>query len=60
VAEDADALGCASDVARARVIAADGTSADGQIVAYEGALAEGQDERAALAAAVDWIAKAAR
>ncbi len=60
VAEDADALGCAADVARARSIVADGTSADGQIAAFEAALAEGKDERAALAAAVDWIADAAR
>ncbi|MDV0440818.1 carboxylate-amine ligase, partial [Xanthomonas sacchari] len=60
VAEDADALGCAADVARARSIVAEGTSADGQISAYEAALAAGQDERAALAAAVDWIAEAVR
>lgn len=60
VAEDADALGCAADVARARSIVAEGTSADGQIAAFEAALAEGKDERAALAAAVDWIADAAR
>ncbi len=60
VEEDADALGCAAEVARARAIVAEGTSADGQIGAYEAALADGQDERAALAAAVDWIAAAAR
>jgi glutamate---cysteine ligase / carboxylate-amine ligase len=60
VEEDADALGCAADVARARAIVAEGTSADGQITAYEGALAAGQDERAALAAAVDWIVEAVR
>ncbi len=60
VAEDAAALGCTADVARARAIVADGTSADGQVAAYEAALADGKDERAALAAAVDWIAEAAR
>jgi carboxylate-amine ligase len=60
VAEDADALGCAAEVARARTIVADGTSADGQIAAFEAALAGGKDERAALAAAVDWIADTVR
>ncbi|EIZ86016.1 glutamate--cysteine ligase [Methylobacterium sp. GXF4] len=60
VAEDADALGCAADVARARAIVAEGTSADGQVGAFEAALADGKDERAALSAAVDWIADAAR
>jgi glutamate---cysteine ligase / carboxylate-amine ligase len=47
-------------VARARAIVAEGTSADGQIAAFEAALAAGKDERAALAAAVDWIADAVR
>lgn len=60
VAEDADALGCAADVARARAIVAEGTSADGQVGAFEAALTEGKDEHAALASAVDWIADAAR
>nr|NKR04604.1 carboxylate--amine ligase [Escherichia coli] len=60
VEEDADALGCSADVARARAIVAEGTSADGQSAAYEAALADEKDERAALAAAVDWIADAVR
>ncbi|TXN53390.1 carboxylate--amine ligase, partial [Methylobacterium sp. WL18] len=47
-------------VARARAIVTEGTSADGQVGAYEAALADGKDERAALSAAVDWIADAAR
>ncbi|MBE7244300.1 MAG: carboxylate-amine ligase [Actinomycetospora chiangmaiensis] len=55
VAEDAAALGCAAEVARARALVAEGTSADRQIAAYEAARAAGQDDRAALAAAVDWI-----
>ena len=59
-AEDAAALGCAAEVARARAIVAEGTSADGQVAAFEAARAEGRDERAALAAAVDWIADATR
>lgn len=58
IAEDARALGCEGDVARARAIVAEGTSADAQIAAYEAARAAGRDERAALAAAVDWIAGA--
>jgi carboxylate-amine ligase len=58
VAEDAEALGCAAEVARARALVAEGTSADRQIAAYEAARAAGQDDRAALAAAVDWIAGA--
>ncbi|MDP4004576.1 carboxylate-amine ligase [Methylobacterium sp. NEAU K] len=60
VSEDAAALGCTIEVARARAIVAQGTSADEQVAAYEVALAEGRDERAALAAAVDWIAEASR
>ena len=60
VAEDADALGCAADVARARAIVTEGTSANGQVGAFEAALADGKDERAALASAVDWIADASR
>ncbi|MDP4022760.1 carboxylate-amine ligase [Methylobacterium sp. NEAU 140] len=56
VAADAAALGCAAEVARARAIVDDGTSADGQVAAFEAARAGGKDARAALAAVVDWIA----
>jgi carboxylate-amine ligase len=58
IAEDAEALGCTGEVARARAIVAEGTSADHQIAAYEAARAAGQEDFAALAAAVDWIAGA--
>lgn len=58
IAEDAQVLGCERDVARARAIVAEGTSADRQIAAADAARAEGRDERTALAAAVDWIAGA--
>ena len=58
IAEDAQVLGCERDVARARALVAEGTSADRQIAAADAARAEGRDERAALAAAVDWIAGA--
>ncbi len=58
VAEDAEALGCTAEVARARAIVAEGTSADRQIAAYDAARRDGRDEAAALAAAVDWIAGA--
>lgn len=60
IEEDAAALGCAAQVARARAIVAEGTSADGQVAAFEAARAEGGDERTALRAAVDWIAGTAR
>jgi len=58
IAEDAEALGCTAEVARARALVAEGTSADRQIAAYEASRVAGQDDRAALAAAVDWIAGA--
>ncbi len=53
VAEDADALGCAADLARARTILAAGTSADGQVAAHAAAAG---GPGAAAAAAVDWLA----
>jgi glutamate---cysteine ligase / carboxylate-amine ligase len=56
-AEDAAELGCAAEVAGARALVAEGTSADGQVAAFEAARADGRDERAALGAAVDWIAR---
>ncbi|GJE37711.1 carboxylate-amine ligase [Methylobacterium persicinum] len=58
IAEDADALGCVPEVARARAIAAEGTSADRQVAAYAAARAAGSDHSAGLVAAVDWIAGA--
>ncbi len=60
VAEDAAALGCMAEVEAARRIAAEGTSADHQIAAYEAARERGLPEDAALAAAVDWLARTSR
>jgi carboxylate-amine ligase len=56
VAEDAEALGCATDLAAVRQILASGTSADGQVALFEAACARGLDEHEALAAVVDWLA----
>ena len=55
VSQDAIALDCSAEVERARIIAADGTSADRQIAVFEKALAGGGDEKAALAAVVDHL-----
>ncbi len=60
IGEDAAALGCVAEVARARAIVAQGTSADGQVAAFEAARADGADERQSLSAVVDWISDAAR
>lgn len=58
VAEDADALGCAAEVAAARDIVAGGTSADRQAAAFDAARGRGLDERDAAGAVVDWLARA--
>jgi carboxylate-amine ligase len=58
IAKDADALGCAPEVARTRVIAADGTSADRQLAIFAEARASGSSTATALAAVVDWMAQA--
>lgn len=60
VAEDAEALGCTDEIAHARVIARDGSSADRQVAVYEAALERGVSERGALAAVVGWLAKATK
>ena len=57
VAEDAEALGCAETCARARTIAAQGSSADRQLRTYEAALQEGARRRDALNAVVDSLAR---
>jgi carboxylate-amine ligase len=54
-AEDADALGCASEVAAARNIIASGTSADRQTAAYQLALDAGASPREALCQVVDLL-----
>ena len=48
VAEDADELGCTSEVNHARVILKRGTSAHQQVSAYTQAIADGADKPAAL------------
>lgn len=58
IAEDADALGCAPEVARTRGIADDGTSADRQLAIFAEARVSGSSTAAALAAVVDWMAQA--
>ena len=56
IAEDADALDCAPEIGRARVIARAGASADFQLAAFASAQKETADTNSALAAVVDWIA----
>jgi carboxylate-amine ligase len=54
-AEDADALGCAREIAHCRTMIADGTSADKQLSIYESCKSEGED--AAVRAAARWVAE---
>ena len=56
VAEDAAALGCAAQVAHAKLIVRGGTSAVGQLGAYEAAFESGEGEAGALRSVVDWLA----
>jgi carboxylate-amine ligase len=56
-ARDAEALGCADDVRRCAVIAAEGTSADAQVAVFE-ARRKGASREDALRAVLDWIAAA--
>lgn len=53
VRPDAEMLGCIDEVERARVIAAEGTSAHRQLQAYADAIADGSSEAEALRAVVD-------
>ncbi|MFQ5982403.1 MAG: carboxylate-amine ligase, partial [Woeseiaceae bacterium] len=55
VAEDADALGCAEEVASVRHVLSRGTSAHRQLKAYELAQAAGSNEEECLAAVVDTL-----
>jgi carboxylate-amine ligase len=55
VREDADALGCAEEIAGLRRIAARGTSAHRQLAVYEQARGEGASEAGALRAVVEWL-----
>ena len=56
-AEDADALGCSEVCARARTIAAEGSSADRQLAVFSAARKRGAREREALSAVVDHLAR---
>lgn len=56
IEEDADALGCAKEVERARTIVADGTSSDRQLAIFAEAKANGRTTTEALAAVIDWMA----
>lgn len=56
-AEDAEALGCSEVCARARTIAAEGSSADRQLAVFSAARKRGAREREALSAVVDHLAR---
>jgi carboxylate-amine ligase len=57
IREDAEALGCVDEVEGARRIVNDGTSAERQIAAFDGARTE---DRNPLTAVVDWLAATTR
>ncbi|TDH60593.1 carboxylate-amine ligase [Dankookia rubra] len=57
VAEVADTLGCAAELAAASTIVAEGTSADRQTTVFAKARNQGLGERDALGLVVDWIAE---
>jgi carboxylate-amine ligase len=55
VSEEADALGCGAEIDRLAVIAAGGTSADRQLLAFSSSVAAGHSEQAALRQVVDHL-----
>jgi carboxylate-amine ligase len=55
VGEDADFFGCRAEIAHARRIAAEGTSADRQLAIYDRAVAAGASSEDALKAVVDHL-----
>ena len=57
IAEDMAALGCVAQCQHARTIARKGSSADGQIAAFEAAVKDGKSQRQALSNVVDWLAR---
>ena len=57
IAPDAEAFGCAAEVAHARTILARGTSADRQRQVHREALAQGATPREALRKVVDWLSE---
>jgi glutamate---cysteine ligase / carboxylate-amine ligase len=56
IAEDVEALGCASDIKHLATIAAEGTSADRQIEVFAKAKAAGRKRLTATADVIDWVA----
>ena len=60
VAEDAEALGCAGELARLDEIVRNGSSAHEQVAVYEAAKSAGADEEAALRAVVQHLVVATR
>lgn len=57
IAEDAAALGCTSQVAHAKVIVCNGSSATNQLAVYAASIGSGANEDAALKAVIDWLAE---
>jgi glutamate---cysteine ligase / carboxylate-amine ligase len=57
IAEDIEALGCASDIRRLYGIIAEGTSADRQIDLFTKAIAAGRKRLTAIRGVIDWAAK---
>lgn len=55
VREEAEQLGCVSEVEHIRKIAAEGTSADRQVAVFKRAIAEGRSEKEARCAVVDHL-----
>ncbi len=55
VGDEAERLGCLTEVKHTRQIAADGTSADHQLSVYNHAIDAGASEEEALIAVVDWL-----
>jgi carboxylate-amine ligase len=55
IAEDAAALGCTAEAARAAAIVEEGTSADRQVITFERLRAEGKSPREALMGVVDML-----
>jgi carboxylate-amine ligase len=60
VNDEAERLGCAEAVRRARAIVADGTSADHQLRIFHQRLEAGATKDEALVAVVDWLIETTR
>jgi carboxylate-amine ligase len=56
LAEDAEALDCAPELARCKTILEEGTSSDTQLALYEEGIGRHGDRGKALASVVDWLA----